>query len=228
VAWPARHQPVAGGAHHRELLRSHVQHQPAPAKWLNKFAAGQSRRPTAELPTAASAKLPSSRDELVEPMTTASITLTLPAAARLLAISETLARQMAREDREGVLDSQLRARRGTVQETSASVSTGCLALLVRDQHQVDKPHRRQADSRGQRLRVRAATRNEKHQTAQTTPSTLASRRGQVSRSFAAHRDPMAPVKPPQPLSAGRTGDAHDLARPARPSWLCRGTRKGRP
>jgi excisionase family DNA binding protein len=46
-----------------------------------------------------SAKFSSSRDEREEPMTTASITLTLPAAARLLAISETLARQMAREGR---------------------------------------------------------------------------------------------------------------------------------
>jgi len=34
-----------------------------------------------------------------EPMTTTSITLTLPAAARLLGVSETLARQMAREGR---------------------------------------------------------------------------------------------------------------------------------
>ena len=61
-----------------------------------------------------------------------------------------------------------------------------------------------------------------------TPSTLASRRGQISRSFAAPGDPMARVKPPQPLSDGRTSDAHDSAHLARPSRLCRGTRKGRP
>ena len=39
------------------------------------------------------------REEMEEAMTTASITLTLPAAARLLGVSETLARQMAREGR---------------------------------------------------------------------------------------------------------------------------------
>lgn len=196
------------------VMRRH-RHQPAPAKWLSKFAAvGGSRRATTDLPTAASAKLPSGRDELEEPMTTASITLTLPAAARLLRISETLARQMARESL-GFL-------------ASVSVGTGRLTMLVGDQRQADKPQRRQADSHGQPLRVRAATRNEKHQTAQNTPCTLASRRGQVSRSFAAHRDPMPPVKPPQPLSDGCTGDAHHPAHPARPSRLCHGTRKGRP
>jgi excisionase family DNA binding protein len=48
---------------------------------------------------APSASLPKARDELEEPMTTMSITLTLPAAAQLLGVSETLARQMAREGR---------------------------------------------------------------------------------------------------------------------------------